>query len=136
MRGDITIFRRGNEKHQEVSLIIIAALAAVLGFVAYGDDDPSTVAVYKADATVATYTVTFYDDDTFSVVGNSSQTGDVEMAKGTHTGDPAKDETITLTFLKLQVAHHLLVCRATTRLRAGKLKYSASPTLASKRLVN
>ena len=82
-------------------LFIMAALAAVFGFVACGDDDPSTVATYKADATVATYTVTFYDDDTFSVVGNSLQTGDMELAKGTYTGAPAKDGTIKLTFSEI-----------------------------------
>ncbi len=86
-------------------LFIMAALAAVFGFVACSDedDDPSVVAVYKATDDGATLTITFLDDDTWSLVGETEgqkATG----AEGTYTGDPSKDTStsniVTITIKK------------------------------------
>ncbi len=79
-------------------LFIMAALAATLAFVSCssGDDDPSTVAVYKGTDSGATVTITFYDDDTWKMVAEYE--GEVlESANGTYKGDPTKDGTITVT---------------------------------------
>ncbi len=79
-------------------LFIMAALAATLAFVSCssGDDDPSTVAVYKCTEDGATVTITFYDDDTWKMVAEYE--GEVvESGNGTYKGDPTKDGTITLT---------------------------------------
>ncbi|MDE7140063.1 MAG: hypothetical protein K2O09_04835 [Treponemataceae bacterium] len=80
-------------------LFIMAALAAVFGFVACNDedDDPSTVATYK-DAT-GIETVTFLDDNTWSVSGEVLG-NKMTVAEGTYTGDPAKDGDITITMKK------------------------------------
>lgn len=78
-------------------LFIMAALAAVFGFVACGDDDPSTVATYKDITGIET--VTFLDDDTWSVSGEVLG-NKMTLAEGTYTGDPAKDGTITITMTK------------------------------------
>lgn len=87
-------------------LFIMAALAAVFGFVACGDDDDesstaaeSAVAVYKNNSYGdVTYMVTFLDNGTWSQVYEYSGKKET-MAEGTYTGDPTKDGTIKLTFL-------------------------------------
>lgn len=80
-------------------LFIMAALAAVFGFVACGDDDPSTVAEYKADYYGVTYMVTFLDDDTWSQT--VEYRGEkVTMAEGTYQGDPSTDGKIYITATK------------------------------------
>ena len=92
-------------------LFVMAALAAVFGFVACSNDDdgPSTVAVYEMKYTGyyddTTQTLTFYDDDTFSwVVKVTDYKGKSQSApfmKGTYTGDPSKDGKITITATKM-----------------------------------
>ena len=87
-------------------LFLLAALAAVFGFVACSDDDdddgPATVAVYKAEVTGSTQTATFFDDGTFLVEAIIPQVGTTEIAVGTYKdGDPAADGEITLTYTKL-----------------------------------
>lgn len=80
-------------------LFIMAALAAVFGFVACSDedDDPSTVATYKSAS--SGYTATFYDDNTWSTVGKVANQ-EMTVAAGTYTGDPAKDGEISITTTK------------------------------------
>ena len=80
-------------------LFIMAALAAVFGFVACSDedDDPSTVATYKDASSV--YTATFYDDNTWSTVGKVANQ-EMTVAAGTYTGAPAKDGEISITTTK------------------------------------
>ncbi len=77
-------------------LFIMAALAAVFGFVACSDedDDPSAVAVYKSSV----YTATFYDDNSWSTVGKVASQ-EMTVAAGTYTGAPGKhgDSPITTT---------------------------------------
>ena len=89
-------------------LFIMAALAAVFGFVACSDDDdddggsssggPATVAVYK-DVT-GTYTVTFFKGETYSIEGNMG-TKMTTVEKGTYKGNPDKDGDVTLTPTKV-----------------------------------
>ena len=90
---------------------------------------PSVVAVYTNDGKVGgistgvTYTATFYDDDTFSVAGESAQTGSVELAAGTYDGDPSKDGKIKLTFTKFEgLADTSILNKATEfEIKSGKV---------------
>ena len=92
-------------------LFVMAALAAVFGFVACSNDDdggPSRVAVYEDKATfnvdgyVVDYiqTLTFYNDNTFSWVNkmeyHNGPTEKMPYMDGEYTGDPSKDGTITM----------------------------------------
>ncbi len=82
-------------------LFIMAALAAVFGFVACSDedDDPSVVAEYERKETSVTYMVTFFDDSTWSQA-YEYYGKKVTMAEGTYTGDPSKDGKIYITATK------------------------------------
>ena len=97
-------------------LFVMAALAAVFGFVACSndDDEPSAVAVYERKSTWTaedgttecydTYTVTFYDDNTYTVtsVGKDDEDSwNYTVQKGVYTGDPSKDGTIKMTVTKI-----------------------------------
>ena len=87
-------------------LFVMAALAAVFGFVACSNDDddgPETVAVYKADDSGSGYTdiyiLTFYDDYSFSVYnewdyGSGDKWSGIGCT-GTYTGDVTKDTSAT-----------------------------------------
>ena len=90
---------------------IMAVFAAIMMALAFAgcnnddDDDPSTVAVYKAtfeDAEVGTVTqvATFYNDNTIVVNGEAGDKKATLMT-GTYTGDPSKDGTITLSVTKI-----------------------------------
>ena len=79
-------------------LFVMAALAAVFGFVACSDDDddgPSKVAVFEDSYTVegakCTETITFYDDGTFKNVITIEGVGSGTAATGTYKGDVTKD---------------------------------------------
>ena len=89
---------------------IMAVFAAIMMALAFAgcnnddDDDPSTVAVYKAtyedeDVGTVTQLTTFYDDNTFVM---DVEMGDLKctVMTGTYTGDPSKDGTITLSVTK------------------------------------
>ena len=80
-------------------IFVMAALAAVFGFVACSDDDddgPSKVAVFES--TPDTYTVTFYSNDTYEVVGDFGPgVGKKTAEKGTYTGKPEGESKVTLT---------------------------------------
>ena len=89
---------------------IMAVFAAIMMALAFAgcnnddDDDPSTVAVFKAtfeDAEVGTVTqvATFYNDNTIVVNGEAGDKKATLMT-GTYTGDPSKDGTITLSVTK------------------------------------
>lgn len=78
-------------------LFVMAALAAVFGFVACSDDDdddgPGVVATYT-DAT-SVYTVTFYDDDSYEVkakIGTDTQTAE----KGNYDGNPKEASKVKM----------------------------------------
>ena len=95
-------------------LFIMAALAAIFGFVACSDDDDddnnggggsssgNAVAVYKGDYAYNTYTVSFFGDGSFTIVGESqlADKSKVDIGAGTYTGDPSRDGEITLEFSK------------------------------------
>ena len=93
-------------------LFVMAALAAVFGFVACSnddDDDPKTVAVYTADDSGSGYTdictLTFYDDNSFSMYnafdyGPGAKWSGI-IFTGTYTGKPAEDGDITITVKKV-----------------------------------
>ena len=76
-------------------LFVMAALAAVFGFVACSnddDDDPETVAVYTGkDVDDWSYVITFYDDGTFKNVVTIEGLGSGTVATGTYNGDVNKD---------------------------------------------
>ena len=74
-------------------LFIMAALAAVFGFVACSDEDdePSTVAEYKATYSSYTLLVTFLDDGTWSQTSEYLGNNKTTMAAGTYRGDPSAD---------------------------------------------
>ena len=86
---------------------IMAVFAAIMMALAFAgcnnddDDDPSTVAVYKAtdENDGATYTLSCYDDNTFVIDGKM---GDLKctVMTGTYTGNPSKDGTITVSLTK------------------------------------
>lgn len=89
---------------------IMAVFAAIMMALAFAgcnnddDDDPSTVAVYKATFEVeelgtVTQVATFYDDNTVVVNGYAGDEKATLMT-GTYTGDPSKDGTITLSVTK------------------------------------
>ena len=95
-------------------LFVMAALAAVFGFVACSndDDEPSTVAVYEWKYTwkegdvecYSIYTVTFYDDNTYTVTSvykDDEDSWNHTVQKGVYTGDPSKDGTIKMTAKKV-----------------------------------
>ena len=97
-------------------LFVMAALAAVFGFVACSDDDddgPLVVAMYEykdtwtaEDGTTEysdTYTAFFYNDGSFIVtsVGNDDEgSWNYIEQTGVYTGDPSKDGTIKITVEK------------------------------------
>lgn len=96
-------------------LFLLAALAAVFGFVACSDDDdddgPATVAVYEDSYTENgvqyTETITFFDDGTFKnvgTIGGKSYT----FATGTYKGDVKNDTSnsnkVTFTVEKMMYA--------------------------------
>ena len=76
-------------------LFVMAALAAVFGFVACSnddDDDPETVAVYTGkDGDNLSYVITFYDDGTFKNVLTIKGVASGNVATGTYNGDVTKD---------------------------------------------
>ena len=80
-------------------IFVMAALAAVFGFVACSDDDddgPSKVAVFES--TPSMYTVTFYDNSSYEVVGDFGPgVGKKTAEKGTYTGKPKGEGEVTLT---------------------------------------
>ena len=82
-------------------LFVMAALAAVFGFVACSnddDDDPETVAVYTgSDGDNLSYVITFYDDGTFKNVLTIKGVASGNVATGTYNGDVTKD-TSDVTF--------------------------------------
>ena len=89
---------------------IMAVFAAIMMALAFAgcnnddDDDPSTVAVYKAtyedeDVGTVTQLTTFYDDNTFVMDGEMGDLKCTVMA-GTYTGNPSKDGTITVSLTK------------------------------------
>lgn len=80
-------------------LFIMAALAAVFGFVACGDedDDPSTVAEYKATYSSYTLLVTFLDDGTWSQTSEYLGKNKTTMAEGTYRGNPSADGKVYIT---------------------------------------
>lgn len=80
-------------------LFIMAALAAVFGFVACGDEDdnPSTVAEYKATYSSYTLLVTFLDDGTWSQTSEYLGKNKTTMAEGTYRGNPSADGKVYIT---------------------------------------
>lgn len=78
-------------------LFIMVALATALAFVSCSseDDDPSTVAVYKGEDNGVTMTITFLDDNTWTVKAEAPGYSETVMS-GTYTGDPSKDGKITI----------------------------------------
>lgn len=86
-------------------LFLLAALAAVFGFVACSDDDddddPSVVAKYEGqferNGKTVTLTLVCYEDDTFKVY--STELGGT-VAEGTYDGNPYEDDIIKVTFTK------------------------------------
>lgn len=87
-------------------LFIMAALAAVFGFVACDNDEEedNIVAVYTAtvmeDGIAVTETMTFYGDNTF-LVTDSAMSITVTEVVGTYKGDPSKDGRIIMTIEKM-----------------------------------
>ena len=76
-------------------LFVMAALAAVFGFVACSDDDddgPATVAVYELSVTGTGYseTLTLFDNGTFENV-RTVNGKNYTVATGTYDGDVKKD---------------------------------------------
>ena len=88
-------------------MAVFAAIMMALAFVGCNnddDDDPSTVAVYKAtyeEEHVGTVTelVMCYDDNTFVITAEANGEK-VTLMAGTYTGNPSKDGTITVSLTK------------------------------------
>lgn len=106
MADDITIFRGMTMKGVKKYLFIMAALAAVFGFVACDNDEEedNIVAVYTAtvteDGIAETETMTFYGDNTF-LATSSAMSITVTVMVGTYKGDPSKDGRIIMTIEKI-----------------------------------
>ncbi|WP_288805955.1 hypothetical protein [uncultured Treponema sp.] len=89
---------------------IMAVFAAIMMALAFAgcnnddDDDPSTVAVYKAteeyDGVTVTELVTCYDDNTFVITAEANGEK-VTLMTGTYTGDPTKDGALTISLTKM-----------------------------------
>lgn len=88
-------------------MAVFAAIMMALAFVGCNnddDDDPSTVAVYKAteeyDGVTVTELVTCYDDNTFVITAEANGEK-VTLMTGTYTGDPTKDGALTISLTKM-----------------------------------
>ena len=89
-------------------MAVFAAIMMALAFAGFNnddDDDPSTVAVYKAtyedeDVGTVTQLATFYDDNTIVVNGEAGDKKATLMT-GTYTGDPSKDGALTISLTKM-----------------------------------
>ena len=89
---------------------IMAVFAAIMMALAFAgcnnddDDEPSTVAVYKAteeyDGVTVTELVTCYDDNTFVITAEANGEK-VTLMTGTYTGDPTKDGALTISLTKM-----------------------------------
>lgn len=89
---------------------IMAVFAAIMMALAFAgcnnddDDDPSTVAVFKAteeyDGVTVTELVTCYDDNTFVITAEANGEK-VTLMTGTYTGDPTKDGALTISLTKM-----------------------------------
>lgn len=89
-------------------LFIMAALAAVFGFVACSDedDDPSTVAVYETED--GSETITFFDDDTWTVT-RKVYGKETTIAAGTYAGgNPSKNGSFLITMTKMLYNENLI----------------------------
>lgn len=92
-------------------LFVMAALAAVFGFVACSDDDdddgPAKVAVYELSVTGYSETLTLFDNGTFENVRTVSGKS-YTVATGTYDGDVKKDTSgdnkTTFTVKKMAIA--------------------------------
>lgn len=91
-------------------LFVMAALAAVFGFVACSDDDddgPATVAVYELSVTGYSETLTLFDNGTFENV-RTVNGKNYTVATGTYDGDVKKDTSgdneTTFTVKKMAIA--------------------------------
>ena len=90
--------------------IFMAVFAAIMMALALAgcnnddDDEPSTVAVYKAteeyDGVTVTELVTCYDDNTFVITAEANGEK-VTLMTGTYTGDPTKDGALTISLTKM-----------------------------------
>lgn len=92
-------------------LFIMVALAAIFGFVACSDDDddPSMVAVYRADELngggTDFYTLIFNNNGTFSMhrawnLGTSTN-NELTIYEGIYDGNPTQNDTITIKIKKI-----------------------------------
>ena len=77
-------------------IFVMAALAAVFGFVACSDDDddddgPSKVTVYTGEGVGLSYEITFYDGGAFKRVFTIEGVGSGTAETGTYRGDVTKD---------------------------------------------
>lgn len=84
-------------------MAVFAAIMMALAFVGCNnddDDDPSTVAVYKATEEYDGVTVTCYDDNTFVITAEANGEK-VTLMTGTYTGDPTKDGALTISLTKM-----------------------------------
>lgn len=88
------------------TLAVFAAIAALgFGFASCSDDDDDSASVLVAysstDSKGKTYTISFYSDNTYAMHIYSKETEDgrtltmdLDVEKGTYTGDPTKDGTV------------------------------------------
>lgn len=90
------------------TLAVFAAVAALgFGFASCADDDDDSgsgsalVAYSSTDSDGETYTISFYSDNTYAVHIYYEETNfgvagimDLDVQKGTYTGDPTKDGTV------------------------------------------
>lgn len=89
------------------TLAVFAAVAALgFGFASCADDDDggsgsALVAYSSTDSDGKTYTISFYSNNTYAMHMNSNSTElgiavtmDLDVEKGTYTGDPTKDGTV------------------------------------------
>lgn len=90
------------------TLAVFAAVAALgFGFASCADDDDDSgsgsalVAYSSTDSDGKTYTISFYSNNTYAMHMNSNSTElgiavtmDLDVEKGTYTGDPTKDGTV------------------------------------------
>lgn len=90
------------------TLAVFAAVAALgFGFASCADDDDDSgsgsalVAYSSTDSDGKIYTISFYSDNTYAVHIYYEETNfgvagimDLDVQKGTYTGDPTKDDTV------------------------------------------
>lgn len=99
------------KKFLKTLAVFVAVAALGFGFASCADDDDGSgggssalVAFSRVNSDGETYTISFYSDNTYTMhmYSKSTEKGialtmDLDVQKGTYTGDPTKDDSVVCT---------------------------------------